>query len=230
MLRLVVYFPTSSKTPPRGTTRLHRRHDLRHELAKSNNHGSLWTTLDVVHYMLNSATKLAHFAQCRLGCAAQKTTTIMYSPALAGTFDQLRNLLCQHGNDTHEAPVRVHTFNGEYTSKGYAARTMRLTAITALAIADADTFGPTPIHSAVFISGGTPPCHRYIHPIVRNAHRQGTGRTSMSTTSSQHHPTSRTSSTTLPFVSMSSFRRSSRRGAPDGRPIPQITSRNDSHL
>ena len=89
--------------------------------------------------------------QCRLGCEAQRATTLLYSNALAGTLNQLQGLYCQHGSEAHKAPARGVDEDGLYVLTAYASWPPRLSAIFALAIADAETLEPTPIHDATIL-------------------------------------------------------------------------------
>ena len=119
-------------------------------------------------YINKCNSSLVHFMQCRLGCAAQKATTLLYSNSLAGTLNQLQGLYCQHGSEAHKAPARGMDKDGLYVSTAYASWPPRLSAIFALAIADAGTLEPTPIHDATIISVGTQPANRWVHPRIRD--------------------------------------------------------------
>ena len=59
---------------------------------RSQNYCSLWDTRNIQLYITQFNSSLVHFMQRRLGCEAQKATTLLYSNALAGTLNQLQGL------------------------------------------------------------------------------------------------------------------------------------------
>jgi hypothetical protein len=85
-------------------------------------------------FVSTSRASTVSFVQCRLGAPAQKYPTLIYSPGLGGTLDQLSELVCIH-NAVHAKPIRGLGEDGTYNSVGSERWPARLSVIIALSIA-----------------------------------------------------------------------------------------------
>lgn len=79
--------------------------------------------------------RMVTFAYCRLGCATQKYTSLLYTPRLHGTLHVLSGLLCDHPDEAHKRQ-RGRDEQGQWRSAELAPYPPRLSEINAFAIAN----------------------------------------------------------------------------------------------
>ena len=83
-------------------------------------HASLWQLDEIVALQCMTGGLIVHFPQCALGGAAQKWTTLLYSPTLA-TLAGLGELRCYHRRDEHIVVGRGRDADGAWVTAKLAA-------------------------------------------------------------------------------------------------------------
>lgn len=68
-------------------------------------HGPIWLDPFMQELARSCSTESATFAQCMLGAASQKYTTLWFTAGLAPALRPLRQLVCSHAPGTHTAPA-----------------------------------------------------------------------------------------------------------------------------
>ena len=98
-------------------------------------HASLWQMSEIVTLQQGTGADVSHFAQCMLGGAAQKYTTIMHSAALTGVR-ALHGLRCTHSRQQHKHQRSRRAPDGSWATAALAAYPAEMNKIIAESIGD----------------------------------------------------------------------------------------------